>query len=203
MRALTWLLSCVLVCAALSARELEDFRGLRAMEDESAQEPSEHNRIAEKPRSISDRNFSFALQVELRPLSNPNGFFFGFGAEIQYRFHDRLWLNTAVAIFGGSARGISHSPRSFGKERSFSAAGLELRSLLRWDFAWWPKGGMYALTGISTGYFYGSGGGNRALHTWSAGPTFLIGFEAGKRVRTGFESGATVYFALNRRNAGW
>lgn len=196
MRNLVWLICCALLSAALPARELEDFRALRASDaDEAAEEPHK--------RPVSDRDFGFGLHVELRPLNNPNGFFFGFGGEVLIRFHERMWISTAATIFGGSAQAVSYSRFSFGKNRQHGAAGLELRPLLRYDFGWWPKGGMYALLGASTGYFYGTGGGNRARHTWSAGPSLLLGFEAGKRVRVGFESGATVYFALNRKNAGW
>jgi hypothetical protein len=192
MRNLIVLLLGVLCCATLNAHALEDFRGL----NEAAEAPQPR-------RWVSDRSFGFGTHIELRPVARPDGFLWGIGQDASFRLYERFWLSAGATFLAGAAEGLNYGPRRRISHKQFTVLGIELRPLLRFDFAWWKRGGFYGVIGPSAGYFYGTGGGNRAQPTISAGPAMFIGFEAGRRVRAAWEGGAIVYYALNRDNAGW
>jgi hypothetical protein len=191
------LLLCTLVSATLAAREFNDLRA----------GPTKTALFAlEEPEPTMD--FGLSWQIELRTMEQPRGLFIGLGMEGLLRIDERLWLMPGASyLFGASidAHRRPGSPEDFDGTRNASGIyGAELRLHGRADFLRWEQGALYVAGGPSVGYFYGSTTrSNQAQGTWCVGPTWLFGVELGQRVRAAFDTGFTLYFALNHSDAGW
>lgn len=129
----------------------------------------------------------------------PGAMLWAFGVEVSGFWTPTLGVVADLTAFAGFS--FDTGSDALFAPSSSTGYGWQSSLLLRYRINTWTRGSAYVHAGPTVAYFNAQYGGK---YTWSLGADLCFGAEFGHDWFRGFiESGLTLYFALNRRDAGW